>query len=318
MPNAHYNPKFLADAEVAFLKLRIESGNSYQTYKTLQEVCRLFRLGYRLRPTHLIAIEQSIVGLLYTHGPDEKVRRWALNALAQLGRESTCLEAILHILAVAVDQIEVAAAAIAAIYRLSKRATEILAKHGDFSPQMAALAALQHVDAAKLDLSALPIDVETADPETLKLALLVVGLDRAPINLLNPRHTNAEMVKALGGHHDDVVSQYTVWAITENPSLGLEDLGIDIRLIEQLPPNVRAWLFQLIAMNPTDATSHIEYIQLGMSDREPEARMGLAMGLRDTFFDGLDALALDWFTHESEPEVNHLVLDHLVPGITIG
>jgi hypothetical protein len=73
--------------------------------------------------------------------------------------------------------------------------------------------------------------VENASPDLLKLALVVVGLDRAPQNMVHPRHDNSQLVRALGVHHDNVVSQYSIWAITENQSLGLKDLGVDIRNI---------------------------------------------------------------------------------------
>jgi hypothetical protein len=130
--------------------------------------------------------------------------------------------------------------------------------------------------------------------------------------MLHPRHENPELVKALGGHHDNIVSRYTVWAITENEALGLEDLGIDIRNIEQQPPNVRAWLFRLIALTPEDAERYFEYVELGTRDPAVEARAGLALGLRDTYFNGIEVLVLDWFTSESDLEVSHYLLDHMV------
>jgi HEAT repeat protein len=89
----------------------------------------------------LIAIEQSIVGLLYTQSRDEKVRRWALNALARLGREPTCMEAIVNTLKKYSNEPQTSAAAIAAIYRLSRKASEILKKLS-FDEQMVTLAAL--------------------------------------------------------------------------------------------------------------------------------------------------------------------------------
>ena len=156
------------------------------------------------------------------------------------------------------------------------------------------------------------MNVETAAADLLKLALVVVGLDRAPVNLLNPRHTNAEMVKALGGHHDNIVSQYTIWAITENASLGVSNLGIDIKNIEQQPPNVRAWLFQLLAMTPEDAARYQEYIVLGTQDPQVEARLGLAGGLKNTFFDGLETVVLDWFVEEGDLDVSQLLMDHMI------
>lgn len=296
---------------VDYLKSQIETGNADRTKKALQSLCKLYRQGFRVSPPQLVGVEQSVVGLLYTQGKDEKVRRWALNALARFGREPTCIEAVVQILRDYSHEPQTAAAAIAAIYRMSRKASAIL-RTLSFDEQMVTLAALQHVDANNLDLSALPLNVETASPDLLRLALLIVGLDRSPINLLNPRHTNAEMVKVLGGHDDDVVSQYSVWAITENESLGLRDLGIDIRTVEQQHANVRSWLFQLIAMTPKDAEQHFEYIELGSRDPTPEARVGLALGLRDTFFDGLEALVLDWFTTEHDQDVSQHLLDHIV------
>jgi hypothetical protein len=221
------------------------------------------------------------------------------------------MEAIVSTLKQYSNEPQTSAAAIAAIYRMSRKASNILKKLS-FDEQMITLAALQHVDANRLDLSSLPINVESASSDLLKLALVVVGLDRAPPNMLHPRHDNPQLVKALGGHHDDVVSQYSIWAITENRGLGLEDIGIDIRNIQQQPTNVRAWLFRLIAMTPEDAEQHFEYIELGTQDPAAEARAGLALGLRDTYFDGVEAIVLDWFTSEPDAEVNQHLLDHMV------
>lgn len=49
-----------------------------------------------------------------------------------------------------------------------------------------------------------------------------------------------------------------------------------------------------------------------MIDQDAEARFGLARGLRETFFDGLEGPVLDWYTKEGEQEVSHHLLDHLV------
>jgi len=296
---------------VDYLKSQIETGDPARTKKALQEICKNYRDGYRIHPSQLAGFEQSVVGLLYTQGSDEKVRRWALNTLARLGREPQCMEAILHTLKKYEDEPQTSASAIAAIFRMSRKAKRILQKLS-FDEQMITLAALQHVDANKLDLSALPIDVETASPDLLKLALVVVGLDRAPANLMHPRYENSELVQALGAHHDNVVAQYTVWAITENPSLGLTDLGIDLKLVEEQPPNVRAWIFRLIAISPEDAERNFEYIELGSRDASSEARAGLALGLKKTYFDGLEALVLDWFVSESDGDVRQLLMDHMV------
>jgi hypothetical protein len=53
-----------------------------------------------------------------------------------------------------------------------------------------------------------------------------------------------------------------VWAIAENNNLRLSDLGIPVSSIETQPTNVRAWIFQLIAMSPATAEANREYIEL--------------------------------------------------------
>lgn len=295
-----------------YIKARLETGNVDHSKRALQHLCKLYREGYRIGGDQLVGVEQSIVGLLSTQAKDEKVRRWALNAIAQLGREQFCLTVVLDVLKRYSHEPQTAAAAIAGIFRLTRKPEEVLARMDLFDPQMITLAALQHVEPSKLNLSSLPVNIEISTADQLKLGLLVVGLDRAPLNLFHPKYDNAQIVRVLGQHDDAIVSQYTIWAIAENPSLGLRDLGVDIRSVEQLPPNVRSWIFRLIGMSRGDAEGNREYIEVGMRDPETEARVGLAMGLRDTFFDGLDPLVLDWLTSEPDQEVRHTLLDHLV------
>ena len=280
--------------------------------KALQELCKLLRSGALVHPHQIMGLEQTVVGALGTRGSDEKVRRWALNALARFGRAQCSLEPVKDALTRYSADPQTAAAGIAALYRLAKDSKVLRTRLNAFDPVLINLAALQHVSPRALNLNGIHVDVERSTSDLLKLGLILVGLNRAPVNLFHPNHSNSELVKALGRHHDPVVSQYSVWAITENNELGLSDLGIDIKDIENLPPNVRAWIFRLLAMSPEDAKNNLQYIQLGMSDPIAEARSGLATGLRDTFFDGLEPLMLDWFGQEAEEEIGHQVVDHMV------
>lgn len=303
-------PRYLDRAVSSYLKAQIESGDPTRTKRALQEISKLYRSGWRFIQDQLIGIELEIVGLVMS-SEDPKVRRWALNTLAQLGREASCKSAILHALQAYHADAEVLAAAIAALYRLCRAASAELRKMG-FNEQTVTLAALQHVPATKLDLSCLPLRVDQADPELIKLGLIVVGLDRAPPHLFEPNYDNAAMVRAVGAHHDPVVSQYSVWAITENPALGVADLGIDLKNIEQLPANVRAWVFQLLAIESACTDVHTEYIKLGIDDKSAEARLGLAVGLKDSFSATQVPLVLEWFTREMDGEIRQQILDHLI------
>jgi hypothetical protein len=51
---------FLDKLNVEYLKSQIETGNAAHTKKALQEICKLYRDGFRIRPGQLIGVEQSI------------------------------------------------------------------------------------------------------------------------------------------------------------------------------------------------------------------------------------------------------------------
>lgn len=303
----------LDKVETDYIRSQIDSGDNVRIKGALQSLSKSYRRGMKVHPGHLIGVVNSITGTAFRKTADEKVRRWVLNALARVGDVGTCLPAVQHLIKNHPDEPQTVAAGIAAVYKLCTRQDPEEALAGiNFDPQMRVLAALQHVPAGKLDLKELPLDVETASPELLKLALLVVGLDRSPENLLNPRHSDAEMVKALGRHHDAIVSQYSVWAITENDRLRLVHLGLDLKDIESLPDNVRGWLFQLLGMEATPAEPHWEYVRLGMDDPAIEARKGLATGLKHTFVDIFEPMVMDWIATEPDPEVRQHIMDHIV------
>jgi hypothetical protein len=299
--------------ETDYIRSQIDSGNNVRIKNALQSLSKYYRSGISVRPEQLNGIVNALTGMAYSPHIDEKVRRWVLNALARVGNEGQCIPAILHLIKNYPQEPQTIASGIAAVYKLCTRFDPESVLAGiSFDPQMRTLAALQHAPAWKLDLKNLPLNVELATPDLLKLALLVVGLDRSPENLLNPRHSDAEMVKALGRHHDPIVSQYSVWAITENDKLRLLHLGFDLKEIERQPDNVRGWLFQLLAIEASDTEPHWEYVRLGMSDPAAEARKGLAIGLRNTFIDIFEPWVLEWVATEPDSEIRQLVMDHIV------
>jgi hypothetical protein len=126
-----------------------------------------------------------------------------------------------------------------------------------------------------------------------------------------PGRSNSAIIGALNDHDDDLVAQYSIWAITENPKLGLADLRVNLKDIESLPPNVRGWLYRLIAADAVTAEGNLEYIVVGSEDRETEAREGLAIAIRNTYFDGLDETVFDWFPDEPVPAIKDRLLEHM-------
>jgi hypothetical protein len=302
--------QLLKPQHVAYIKSQLEARNPETVKKMLQRLCSLYRSGYAIiSGPERDGIENTIVGLLYTKRFDEKVRRWSLNALAQLGRRSTCETVVVQTLKDFLHEPQTTAAAIAAIHKIAPNPARLL-RGISYDRQMATLAALQHASPSSLDLSSLPLNVDAANSDQLKLGLIVVGLNRSPVNLFNPNYNNAQMVKVLGSHHDNIVCQYTVWAIVENKTLGIGDLGIDLKNVEGQPPNVRSWLYQLIGKSG-DYKIIFDYFDAATSDASEEARAGLAAGLEHVFFDGIEAPVLEWFTSDDAPGVQSLLLTHI-------
>lgn len=298
----------------SFLKSQIGSGSVRSIKIGLQQLCELYRSNHRLRTSDRSEMEQLVIGVLYSHGPhDAKVRRWALNALARIGHPTTSSEAISHSIETYSGDPQTAASAIAAMFALFPgNAYERLKQLHDFPEDLVVLSALQHAPQSTIEAAKTKVNIHKATVDVLKLALVAIGLNRAPEHIFDPRYANSVIVRDLGTHDDPIVSQYTVWAICENPALGLKDLGLPLKDIESKPPNVRAWMFRLVAANDTDPVVGLEYIELGSRDPDIEVRAGLAMGLGHVYFDGIQPLVLDWYGNETDEDVRLRLLDHIV------
>jgi hypothetical protein len=300
-------------AVASFIKLQIESGDLRLIKIGLQNLCEQYRSGLRLRVADLPGIESSVLAAFYTHGPkDEKVRRWSLNAIAQFGRAETCSEAVAHALEKYCLEPQTSASAIAATFALRTDAHEYLITQKNFPREVVVLGGLQTARASDVDTSAIKVNIETSSPDILRLSLVTIGMGRAPEHIFDPRHPNSSIVKVLGQHDDQIVSQYSIWAICENPTLGLRDLGVPLIDVIYKPANIRSWIYRLIATSPSQIKDNFDYFRLGAGDADAEARSGLALGLARTHMDGIEPLVLDWYDKEKDSEVRHRLLDHIV------
>lgn len=249
-------------------------------------------------------------GYLAVNARDPKVIRWALNTIARLGTQQGSSNSVIAALALHVADPEIVGAAIAALAALYRGAIPALPSNALVPPEIRTLAAMQTVTAAQLGSVQLSIDIDKADVELLKLALIVIGLNRDIAHLFHPRFANGQIVRALGQHDDAVVRQYSVWAVTENRGLGLEHLGIPFARTEAEPDNVQAKLLELGASAITDPTERQDLILTGSSYPSVLAREGLAKGLLRSFYDGLGDITLDWVRTEAEHRVRVLLAEH--------
>lgn len=296
--------------QTAFLRFELDHGDARRRKKALQEICRLYRGGFQFNAENSHAVETTIDGLLLQNSQDRKVVRWGLNALARLGRRGVSDNPVRLTLKHYDGDPEITAAGIAALSSMFQGRLEEIDIFRNCDPSLRVLAALQNTDPRMLDLSNIKIDIDNADKEILKLALITVGLNRDIENLFHPRHSNGVIVKALGKHPDDIVVQYSVWAIIENRKLNLDDLGVNTHAIDNLPPNVQSKVMQLIAQREPDKERRHQVLLDGPFLPYPEAREGMAKGLQHVYYDGLEGITLDWSRQEAVDYVRTLLAQH--------
>ncbi len=299
------NPK-----RAEFLLHQLDNTDAKRLKRSLQEVSQLYRAGWFIPgQDKQNLLRNRLNSMLFSR--DQKVVRWALNTIAVAGRKELNEEAVIFALEKYKDDPEIIAAAIAALAAISPATIPTLRKKQNLDEEILVLASLQHNTVDASQVQKMKIDIECATSEVLKLALVLVGMSRAPEYLFDPRHGNAAIVKALGSHEDPIVSQYSVWAITENKTLGVRDLGVNIMQLDNYPANVRGWANRLLASDQIYAIGNVGLLQRGSQDPDSKAREGLAIGMRHTCFDGLEEFTIPWLNDEDDHEVRDYIIDHL-------
>lgn len=302
--------KIIGALNCAFLKFELEHGDHRRRKIALQTLSKLYRTQHILNAEQRQSFELSVNGLVLQANQDRKVARWCLNTLAYIGKRGNSDRYIAQALKQYDGDPEITAAGIAALSKMygSKigENTEFL----QFDPTLRTLAAMQHTDPKYLDLAKIQIDLDQSSPEILKLALITVGLNKEVENLFHPRHSNGQIVKALGQYPDHVVVQYSVWAIIENKRLAMSDLGVRLDRIDSLPNNVQSKLLQLIVERETNSYIKHQYIADGPFYDSVEAREGLARGLSGKYYDGLEEITIDWFENEVVADIRGLLAEH--------
>ena len=301
--------KSVTPEKASFIRYEIENGDDRRKKVALQEIASLYRFGAQFSPDTRNGLELTINGLLSTQ-QDHKVTRWCLNCIAQMGTRDGSMQSVERALRQQVGNPEVIAAAVAAAAKLDAGQLDQCAALGSVQPEIRTLAALQVTSPSKLDLSGFQINVDRADDEVLKLALIAVGLNRAYENMFNPSHSNGSLIRALGQHDNIVVKQYSVWCVIENTGLSIADLGIPFSKLEYEPPNVQSKMLQLAAEQIVDLRERQDIIRRGSYLPAIDAREGLAKGLQRSFYEGLEDITLDWFGVEGSPRVKELLAEH--------
>lgn len=242
--------------------------------------------------------------------------RWTLNALALLGDKED-IDLIAEAISRHTEDPDILSAGVAALFAIEKASVveAVMRKKGIGLAGAALLAGAQSSPGLLERVRLERVDVDVASDAELRLALVLVGLNKAPPNTFSLKHGNGEIVGALNKHHEKSVAQYSVWAISESDSLSLTDLRVPLTDIEGLADNVRGWIYRLIAEHEATATKHLEYIEAGSEDPDSVARQGLSSGLATTYFDGLEEITMEWLPRETDPRVEQSLVEHMAAAV---
>lgn len=303
--------KKISDQQLTFIESELKTGDAKAKKVALQNLASLHRQGGFIAGDRIASIETQIVSLLLVIGQDKKVVRWGLNALAQCGRWTTCQRYIESAIGIYSGDPEIEAAGAAALCKLISAHTNDIEALNKIDPRIWKLAALQTSDPKRIDLTGIKINIERDDVEILKLALITIGVNRDIEHLFDPRHSNGTFVRELCSHDDPIVQQYSVWAVTENARLDLEHLGLSFDKIETLRPNVQSKMYQLAAQRLPEPRRRLDLIVQGSYAHSIEAREGLAKGVRNGYFDGLESAILPWFQQETERVIRGNLAEHI-------
>lgn len=248
---------------------------------------------------------------------DSKVRRWSFNALAQLGEAADVPLMIGPWKANRSDPEIFEAGLTALAHLLSKDDLLVILKETEVRLDASALMALgQQTDGFGAELDAVRLDIDQATQGELRSATLLIGLKKAPNTLFSGRFPVSDVIGDLNTHPDPIVSQYSFWATVEHPDLGLDNVRVPPSQFSQLPPNVQGWAYRTLTKDGSKAVAHYDAIVGASESVHPEVREGVAIGLRDIYYDSLDVTVADWFVDERDPAVRDRLLEHMATHIT--
>ena len=298
----------LRPEEQKFLEVTIQNGTDSNKKQALQRLCLLARRGLKSSsPDQMKAV------VLYALGSsDRKVRRWSFNALALIGdhRDVPVMETYWR---QSFNDSEVFEAGLSALAQILDKPTllQVLSANGVALSPRVIMAVAQHHGAFEEELAGLRLDLRNANAGELRSATLLIGLQRAPSTLFSDRHPVSSVIGDLNTHEDGIIAQYSFWATAEHPDLDLGSVSVPPSVFSQLKPNVQAWAYRVLTKDKDTAEKHNELIVEGSESDHASVREGVAMGLRDIFFDSLDTIIIDWSLSEDDIVIREKLWEHM-------
>jgi hypothetical protein len=298
--------------EARFIEITLQTGSPVGKKQALQQLCNLIRRGFRL----IAPLPMKGLVLQCLTDDDLKVRRWAFNSLALLGTAAdvTFIMPVLESNRGNTDVFEAGLTALANI--LPKNELQaVLATWGVAMSPATVFALAQQSDDFGEEMSNIHLRIDSATASELKSATLLIGLQKAPDTLFSDRFPVCDVIGDLNLHEDRYVSQYSFWAAVEHPDLGFSNMRVRPREIADLPPNVQGWAYRVLLKDRASAKNYYELVIVGSESEAYEIREGVAIGLKDVYYDSLDTTVIDWLADENDSNIKGRLLEHMAAQV---
>jgi hypothetical protein len=300
-------PRAFTSEEERFLIAQLNQSDDRIATKALQWLCERCRAGFFFaEPANVRATIR-----LSLHRSHPNARRWAVNALTEIG-PGPDVSPILALIASTENDPDLLAAIVAAIFssRSEDEAIELLGARNIHMEGLALIAASQFSFNQKRALVEQLVPLETADDANLRSAIVLAGTKKAPEHLFHRRHPNAIALSELNLHDCPSVSKYSIWALAQL-ELGYSSLLLPEDRIESSPDEIRKWVFRLLISDPPELVKRLDLFGVIQNDPSVEVREESAIELRDSFAPGIDRIVSHWFFREEHAEARALLLDHM-------
>jgi len=233
----------ISSKTIDYIELALLSQQSISRKHALQLLCSLYRKGGRAQ--NELKLKASIFSAFTD--PDNKVKRWAFNAMAQIG-ESKDVQLLIGPWENCRTDADAFAAGLSALAHILPRdeLEKVLAKADVPVDASTVLALSQQTDSFQKELNNLLLDPHKCDVNQLRSATVLIGLNKSPDTLFSSKFPVSSIIGDFNSHDDIIVAQYSFWAVVERHDLGIENIRISPKDFHTLPPNVQSWAYRVL------------------------------------------------------------------------
>jgi hypothetical protein len=296
------------------IRLLIVSQNDLQVRLGLIRLCECYQKGLRLKNPQDIRDKLRSV-IFDKHFPEQA--RWALKIIAEM-RNPEDHDILRARLKEPPDQpayyAENLAWTVVAFHAVSnEQQIHDAYERGVINRDSVALIAHELAEIDGLLPSDLPrINIQKADDVLLKCACVCMATSRNKRGVFDPKFKQEEQLVALNQHHAAEVSQYSIYAMFRLPRLQFKDLGFRLDQLPGKPLEVRRWAYRLLSKQQSSLVKNQDlFEEIIRTDRDGGALEGLALGLREMWYDGIERPIVDWYQSQYEERVQVALLEHM-------